>query len=169
MVSVVCGGDYTKPPRRVGNRKASLHCLAYIFGLLAIFLRLLLKCLSETKPIRMKWQSFADHIFIFFSKNTDIPEVSSTRCPPAVRSWRRAKNVSHLCEVYHFAPLCLVHVQKSLQLCSMHVNCTCTIHHNIPCHARALVELYQCTKVRVVSSKFPESKGAYSCAECTCN
>ena len=32
-----------------------------------------------------------------------------TRCPPAVRSWRRAKIVGNLCEIYHFAPLCLVH------------------------------------------------------------
>ena len=31
-----------------------------------------------------------------------------TRCPPAVRSWRRAKIVRNLCEIYHFAPLCLV-------------------------------------------------------------
>ena len=32
----------------------------------------------------------------------------------------------------------------------------------------ALVELYQCTKFRVASSKFPESESAYAYAKCTC-
>ena len=34
--------------------------------------------------------------------------VQRCRCLPAVRSWRRAKIVGNLCEIYHFAPLCLV-------------------------------------------------------------
>ena len=31
-----------------------------------------------------------------------------SRCPPAVRSWRRAKIVGHLCKVDHSTPLCYV-------------------------------------------------------------
>ena len=35
-------------------------------------------------------------------------------------------------------------------------------------HQTAIVERYQCTKIHLASSKFPESKGAYACVKCTC-
>ena len=48
-----------------------------------------------------------------------------------------------------------------------HSVCTCIaralLHHNaqVMHHRKVLVELYQCIKFRVASSKFPESKGAH--------
>ena len=47
-----------------------------------------------------------------------------TRCPPAVRSWRRAKIVGNLCEVYHFALLSLVHFPEIRGFAA----CTCTMY-----------------------------------------
>ena len=47
---------------------------------------------------------------------------------------------------------------------------TCTIHRNSPSHApsKTLVDLYQWTKFRVASSKYPQSKGVYIYLKCTC-
>ena len=91
-----------------------------------------------------------------------------TRCPPADRSWRRAKIVGHLgmrgLPFCTFMPCALSGKQR---LCGMHV-------HNVPTtfqvmhHLRALVELYQCTNFRFAPSKFPEVKMPmqYACAVC---
>ena len=53
---------------------------------------------------------------------------------------------------------------------SVHVRCTCicptspkVVHHRI-----ALVKLRRCTKFGVAITKFPENRGAYVCAKCTC-
>ena len=54
----------------------------------------------------------------------------NTRCLPTVRRWRRTKIVGHLCEVYHFAPLCLVRFSEIRGFAT----CTCFVRalHNAP-------------------------------------
>ena len=94
--------------------------------------------------------------------NSTLHRHDITRFPPAVRSWRRAKIVDNLCEVYHFAPFCLVHFPeiRGFAACTCIAQCTT---FQVMHYRRALVELYyQCTKFRVAPSKFPESKGAYA-------
>ena len=86
-----------------------------------------------------------------------------TRCPPTVRNWRRAKILGYLCDIYHFAPLCLVHFPEIRGFAACTCTPQCTTTFQIMHHRRALVELYQCTKFRVAPSKFPGSEDAYAC------
>ena len=90
----------------------------------------------------------------------------TTRCPPTVCSWRRAKIVGNLCEVYDFAPLCLVHFPENRDFAAYTCTAQCTTTFQVMHHRRALVELYQCTEFRVATSKFPECKRAFLCALC---
>ena len=53
-------------------------------------------------------------------------------------------------------------------MCTCVARAHCTTTPQVMHHRKVLVELYQCTKFRVASSKFPESKGAYACANSTC-
>ena len=76
-----------------------------------------------------------------------LNQSSSTRCPPTVRSCRRAKIVGNLCEIYHFAPLCLVLFPEI----RVFPACTCTMYHNIQSHApsksnRRTVAVYQISR-----------------------
>ena len=57
---------------------------------------------------------------------------------------------------------------RGLAYCTRVTRAQCTTTPLVMHHRTALVERYQCTKFRVASSKFPESKGAYACAKCTC-
>ena len=56
------------------------------------------------------------------------------RCPLTIRSWRRAKIVDHLCGVYHFAPLCLVHF---LEIRGFAACTTARALHNAPQHFKS--------------------------------
>ena len=67
-------------------------------------------------------------------------QYSYTRCPPTVQRWRRAKIVGHLCEVYHFAPLCLVHFPEIRGFATAQ----CITTFQVMPHRRALVELQGC-------------------------
>ena len=73
---------------------------------------------GHTSPNALKLSNAVKHMY-------------TTRCPPTVRSWRRAQLVGLLYEVYHFAPLCTFPKSEALQHArELHVHCT--MHHNIP-------------------------------------
>ena len=58
--------------------------------------------------------------------------------------------------------------QRTRPMCTGVARAQCTTTPQVMHQRKVLVELYQCTKFRVASSKFPESKGAYACGKCTC-
>ena len=99
---------------------------------------------------RARWESHPHDI---------MPSILDVR-QLSVVNWRSAKIVGYLCEVYHFAPLCLVHFPEirgfAACTCIEHAQCSTTFH--VMHHREALFELHQCTKFRVAPSKFPELK-----------
>ena len=56
---------------------------------------------------------------------------------------------------------------RRLEYCTRVARAQCTITPVDMHHGRALVELYQCTRFRVASSKVAESEGAYANPQCT--
>ena len=77
-------------------------------------------------------------------------------------AWNFVRITSHPCEMG--ANVRRSKIQRKCFLGTPY--CTCiaqsTTTFQVVHHRRALVKLYQCTKFRVASSKFPESKGAYA-------
>ena len=71
------------------------------------------------------------------------------------------------CTNFHVASLKYLEI-RGLSACTCVPRVQCTTTPLVMRHRTALVGLYQCTKFRVASSKFPESKGAYAVAKCTC-
>ena len=67
------------------------------------------------------------------------------------------------CPNFHIARSKFLDI-RGLAYCTLVARAHCTTTPQIMHHREVLVELYQCTKFRVASLKFPESKGAHAYA-----
>ena len=74
-----------------------------------------------------------------------------------------------LCRCTNFHVVCSKYLEvRGLPTCTCVAHAQCTTRPQVMYQRIALHKMFQCTKFRVASSKFPKSKGAYAYAYCTC-